>query len=204
VTLLPDFDRFCQGEERQDLSELAQRLRHDYQPWLESLSSKERRCLGIYKDMSYRDINTFMRTGDVKGASDEFLEDIDDTAKVIEQALMRARLPFSTTVYRGLKRGYPPEALQVGHYLSEIAFTSTTLSAQFARQISLWDADSISSTILEISVPEGIAGAFIEPLWDKGEHELLLLAPLLIHVSGIRMNADEPTRRYVQCQCVQI
>lgn len=200
---LPSFENFCAGSERDDLNELVRRLEAHYAPLRALLTFSERRSLELYKGMEYRDVNRYLRTGHLEGADDFRLNDLDETIDNIRSALSKARLPFSTVVYRGLKGGYPPQSLAVGDYLDEPAFLSTTLSAQVARQFCLWESEAVPSTILEISVPEGTNAIWLEGLVDKGEYELLLGSDTLIHVSAIKDAAGYPGRRYIQCQCVQ-
>lgn len=201
---LPNFENFCAGAERADLKSLVERLEAHYAPLRAFLTHREIACLYQYKGMDYRNINRFLRTGDLPGADDQQLEDLEDTIDGIRSVIERSTLPFSTVVYRGLKRDYPSPNLAVGDYLEEAAFLSTTLSAQASKQFSLWDSPEVASTILEISVPEGTNAVWIEGISSKGEYELLLNSDMLIHISAIKSLAEYPGRRYVQCQCVQI
>ena len=176
-----------------------------FRPILSSLSPKQESCLKLYKGMEYKNLNVFMREGKAQGLSEDDLDDLYDTKATILSAFdtRDAVLPIPLTVYRGLKQGYPDRNLKVGGILSEYAFTSVSLCPIIARQISLWDTECSSSTFLEISLPAGTPALWIEPLWDKGEYEILLPPPTVLHVSGINPISTEPLRRLVQCQRVQ-
>lgn len=172
---------------------------------LATLSPKQQACLELYKGMAYKNLNGFMREGQVQGLSDDELDDLYDTKATI-LGVFDARdavLPIHLTVYRGLKKGYPDKNLKVGGILSDYAFTSVSLCPLTARRISLWDTECDSSTFMEISLPAGTPALWIEPLWDKGEYEILLPPPTVLHVSGINPISTEPLRRLVQCQRVQ-
>lgn len=199
------FENFTTGDEQDFVHELSGELDQVYQKWLTELTPEQATALRHYKAMEYSKLNRFLRTGAVRGLSDRELDDLFDTVQELTLALRQptAALPFPLTVYRGLKYGYPDQHLKTGDYLQEKAFMSTSLSRGVARQVSLWGTSVDSCTILEISLPRGTQAGWVEPLWDKGEYELLLPPPTVLHVSGIREISTEPRRRYVQCQLVQ-
>lgn len=201
---LQNSERFFELVERVDLDFLIHRFTSDYAAWNSNLSRQQRRTLQAYKGMDYKKINAFMRLGNDCGLNDDDLDHIEMDVETIYSALGTASLPETTTVYRGLKLGYPPKQIRVGNYLEEYGFLSTTLSVETARRISQWTTKVADATILEISVPEGFEAAWIEPLSEKGEYELLLTAPSILHISGITIVQASPVRRYVQCQCVRI
>jgi ADP-ribosyltransferase exoenzyme len=203
MNLIPNFESFCSGLERPDLDVLAQRLDTHYSLQRINLTHPERMSLELYKGMGYRDINRYMRSGNLAGANPQKLDDLDETIDLIRSALSKFFIPFPTVVYRGLKYGYPSANLAIGDYLGEQAFLSTTLSVLTAKQFCVWDANPAPSTILELSVPEGTKAIWLDGLLGKGEHELLLDSGTLIHISGIKVLQDYPQRRYLQCQCVQ-
>ncbi|WP_431308167.1 ADP-ribosyltransferase [Deinococcus arenicola] len=176
-----------------------------YAHWLHSLTIPQRNCLIRYKGMEYKNLNIYMRLGEVPGLTDAEVDDLYDSAEIIRSAFASdlARLPMPLTVYRGLKREYPPLDCRINDGLFERAFMSVSLSMPVAKRICLWDDPSHSSTVLEISLPAGTPAVWLEPLWDKGEYEILLPPPVVLHISGITSVSITPLRRVVQCQRVQ-
>lgn len=206
LSTLPNFERFCEGDEREDLSHLEERLSSYYSPLYSALSGPERYHLAHYKREGYRQINRFLRTNQLPNLSDQAQSDLLEGVESISATLQRFTLPFSTVVYRSLRGDYPDGQLCVGRYLEEPGFMSTTLSAQVARRICAWESQDVQSTVLEISVPEGTHALWLEgvtSLPGLNEYEVLLTSDVVVHISAIKDVEGYPDRRYVQCQCVQ-
>lgn len=176
-----------------------------FSPILQSLSDAQRRCIQLYKGTDYKRLNSFMRGEISEELSDEEYDSLSEIRAVIDSAFSApgAYLPIPLTVYRGLKKGYPDRHLRRGSTLIETAFTSASLCHRTAKTIGLWDTECNSSTLLIMSLPAGTPALWIEPLWDKGEYEILLPPPTVLQVSDITQISTQPLRRQVQCQRVQ-
>lgn len=92
----------------------------------------------------------------------------------MDTALVASQIPEDITVFRGM----PAEALPkdaVGTEFTDKAYGSTSLDYKTAEKFGRWvREDGLHPAIIEIRVPKGNDGIYMENLWDNGEYEVLL------------------------------
>jgi hypothetical protein len=143
-----------------------------WRAWRDSLTGTEDRALYEYGNFSYANINAGLRSGGTLS------ETIQKDVKAIDSALNKSKVPENVSAFRGLYHSEIANAFAdgdsgrlVGMEFQDDGFISTSLDANTAYRHSRADPDS---ALARIYVPEGSRGAYVDPVTQRGEAELLL------------------------------
>jgi SPP1 gp7 family putative phage head morphogenesis protein len=143
----------------------------NYDDWAVQLSEVEQETVKGYQHTDYKWINSELRTG--VGINDESIQ----AHKLLDGALSSVPLDEPITVYKGVAKeavgmiGDTP----IGDVWIDNGYTSTTLfEARTSTFIAIAEEDGFTPALVEIVLPKGTRGAFVDSLWDRGEREFLV------------------------------
>jgi hypothetical protein len=157
--------------------------------WWDSLTGEEKMALRSYQNMSYADINDYLRGGSMHRAYSD--ADIRGLMASIDRALDKARLPRDVVAYRGIFSsgkifGSTPEGL-VGRTITDKGFLSTSLNRKVSRET--FAGKGPDAVTLRIKVPKGTRGGYLGSLGSRhaaDERELLLSRGRKYRVTKVR------------------
>lgn len=136
--------------------------------WKSKVTPQEREAVFDYAGSVYSDLNERLRKQQALTPEQEtMVADIDS-------AMVKApKLDASTTVYRALTL---PKGVEVGDTFDDAAYVSTSLdkgTAEWFRDQHSFESDAMQ--VVEVELPEGLQGAYVDALAGrKNEQELLL------------------------------
>lgn len=130
-----------------------------------ALSPEERVALGGYQCSDYNPINKALR--------EEFTISPELKRKIaaIDSAIQKSSLPVEMVVFRGTDY-IVGQQMRAGKQLAEKGFSSTSLSYDVARS-----KDFGKGTIIEITIPKGAKGIYLDELRKPFGKEVELLLP---------------------------
>lgn len=172
--------------------------------WKNSLSKPEMEALQNYTwkesgdttKANFEDINNYLRTGEVSKVGKHIIENAIGN---IDSALNRFKLDNSITVYRGIdtpslieqvigEKKYTRDLDSIKNYLNNKtienkSFTSTSISRQAAGEFGL----GRNTSILQINLPKGTKGAYLNDIsYKTKEKEFLLTRNTQFKIKSIR------------------
>jgi hypothetical protein len=142
------------------------------------MTDKQKKLLDKYKRNSYyyRPLNSYLRKGyyDKEQSAWDGTNEMTAATKEIDAAIKVSEIPEDVTVFRGLPAEVLPAAA-VGTEFIDKGYGSTSLDPKMAEKFARWTReDGYTPAIVEIKVPKGYDGVYMEKLWDNGESEILL------------------------------
>lgn len=146
--------------------------------WRQSLTTKQKNALIAYTGITYTSINGSLR-GQVKSTPK-----IKQQVKNIDAGLMKFKLPYSFTVWRGtslanVQASLANKPLKLGAIYRDKGYMSTSLLKSVANNFK-------SDALLKIQVPTGRQGADLAALSNfKNEDEYLIKHNAKLIVTGI-------------------
>lgn len=163
-------------------------LEKDSIKWAKKLTKKEKSALSNYSKESYREDNTFLRTGKAKNAIKTKSEVLN-----IVRALNKNVLTKPMTVFRGVdadsfKLGLNGKNIAIGTTYLDPAFQSTSIYKKVALGFTNLDkANNDSNILLQINISKGKSGAYLFPLSKNNyEYEYLLNANQKMIITNIK------------------
>lgn len=137
-----------------------------------------------YKDVSYSQINGYLRGKNLKGEAKEFVE---STIANLDKAIDKTVIPDDITVYRGLRN----MEFKEGQVFEEKSYMSTTLNEKITHVFNteLANKGDVPS-ILEIKVPKGHKGLWMDDFdlvdyTGNKEFEVLLNRGTKLKITGV-------------------
>jgi hypothetical protein len=128
----------------------------EYSEWYSSLNLDEKYAISSYTGSAHRRINSALMSGktDLSDNDKKIVKSLDD-------ALARGKLPKTTIVYRGVRQ-------------YDLAANKTFVSTSISKKVALKFATDYDAKgfLMEITVPKGSSGAYIEG--NSTDMELLL------------------------------
>jgi Clostridial binary toxin A. len=142
------------------------------------LTAKQKDRLDQYKRSSlyHKPLNDYLRTGKYDKAVSGWknTKEMQAAIKDIDAALVKTQIPENITVFRGMPSEMMPEDA-VGVEFRDDGYGSTSLDYKMAEKFARWTReDGFTPALVEIRVPKGTDGIFMDELWDNGESEILL------------------------------
>jgi hypothetical protein len=142
------------------------------------LSAKQKDLLDNYKRNSlyYKPLNKYLRTGkyDPEESAWGSTRAMMEATREIDAAIKASEIPEDIIVFRGMPSELLPKNA-VGAEFTDKGYGSTSLDFEMADKFAKWTReDGFTPAIIEIKVPKGSDGIYMENLWDNGESELLL------------------------------
>lgn len=143
----------------------------DWKVWQESLAEGERSALEDYTSTAHYQVNKYLRE---LPAGESIGEHMDQIVK-LDSAIDKSKLKHQV-VYRGINGEAGIDDLfarGVGTIISDPAYVSTSrLEAMAEAYAGKWGKNGI---LMEIHIPEGASGAYLEPITAVGHEEEILL-----------------------------
>jgi len=166
---------FRRLEDAESIREWKDDHRYDLIP---KLTEKQKERLDQYKRSSlyHGPLNDYLRTGTYDKAVSGWknTKEMGSAIKEIDTALAKTQIPENITVFRGMPSEILPENA-VGVEFRDDGYGSTSLDYKMAEKFARWTReDGFTPAIVEIRVPKGTEGIFMDELWDNGESEILL------------------------------
>lgn len=149
-----------------------QTLEDAYDDWYEGLSFMERHSVRTYTDEAYRNINRMRR-----GTGKKWLGLNRTYDRNLYRSLEKSEIPMDMVVYRGTDQRalgrlmmLIPDAM-IGKQFTEKAYTSASTDVRVAS-----NSNFRGNLLLVIDVPKGTKGAYLNPISQHKEDEILLQA----------------------------
>ena len=170
-TALP-FTTFDKASEAQTWAETQKGMFFD-------IDEEESVALDKYKRNSsyYKDINSYLR-GAGKPTDEFFVEKFKDDNErnafvaTIDKAMKNNVMPEDVLVYRAMESKVIPKGAKG---FTDKGFMSTSLSKDNGQRFTGFVKDNGGTpAIIEMKIPKGKNGIYLEHLWDNGEAEILL------------------------------
>ena len=141
--------------------------------FIEKLDDRQREHLNYYKGAGYEKINTLLRTPDIykKELKEWQLPQIEDIIAGLNETVTKNEIKENMKTYRIVEPFEELEKIKPGEQFVEKGFMSTT---PLADRSSFFDVIGHHAMIIEIEIPKGHKGLWLDRYSRGNEAELLL------------------------------